>query len=170
MRKFVLTIIFFFVCFLSFTFAQPYKWPYVGEHIPPHISLSGGLQGFSSKAFFAGLSWNTSVISTNSPGGASFGPRVYYKQFNNGKQYKAVEAELTFYCTAVLGINCNYNIGPGYNFVGFKPFIGIGYFHTTFTYGYNFFADSKNREAVFKHNVFQLSINIPVCKLTKAKQ
>jgi hypothetical protein len=142
------------------------KWPYFGNRIPPHMNVSGGFAGFNSKSFFVGLSFSPWWNYVSPKNTSCAGPRLYYKFYDASKKYKSYEAEFAIYSVIVMGINVNYNVAPNYNFIGFKPFIGFGYYHVTINYGYNFFNKKIDADNFFRHNIFHVTVDIPICKFS----
>jgi hypothetical protein len=145
------------------------KWPYYGQHIPPYLALTGGIETIHSHYFFGGLSWNMLMTTVENKGTALIGLRTYYKQNMNDRNNYAFETDLCLMSTIAIGFNYNYMHIPGHNISGFKPFIGISFVNVQFYYGYCFYKNGLDPEKRMVHNRFTISFNLPVLKLTKTK-
>lgn len=152
-------------------FVEYAKWPYLNGSIPKHIGVTGGFEGFKKECFELGICY--SVWDINAYGDifstSHVGLNLIYKQNVINNNVKSFELEFGMFTGLIMALNLNYNILPTNNFYGFKPFIGITFLNLEFFYGYNFYKNRNDPEALINHNRFTARLYIPTFKLTRKK-
>jgi hypothetical protein len=152
-------------------FVEYAKWPYLNGSIPKHIGITGGFEGFYNRDFEIGICHN--IVDTQLEGDIIGTPHIgynlLYKQRTNNKSIRSIELEIGIFGVFIMGFNFNYNMLLENDFIGFKPFIGLTFFNIELFYGYNFYKNINDPDALIIHNRFTARLYIPTFKLTRKK-
>lgn len=164
-------IILLLLCLQVCCFAQKkkirYKWPYLGEHVPPYIGVAGGYEGFKSSVLTAVIALNAGHLTIHPRMGALVGAIVSYKHDLKHPGLYSVESDLGLFGGFCFGVGLNYNKVTNNEIYGIKPLIGLAFYNFNMYYGYHFYADKMDTFKELSHHKFTFRYIIPVTKLVK---
>ena len=173
MNKVIIISLFFSLLPLTKSFSQKpgsnsldsieieYKYPYFGPFIPPYIGVIGGVEGFQSHFWEAGIVVNYLSLYTLYPSGGYVGNTLLYKSHFKNK-LQSIELECGIYSPISIGFNLNYTYTKTDHTMGIKPFVGISIFHFQFLWGYNFFSKTRNNITELKQSSFNIRYWVPL--------
>lgn len=144
-----------------------YKWPYLGEHIPPYLGVTAGYEGFRSSVVTAGVAFNIGHLTIHPRIGALLGAVTSYKQDLKHPGLYSLESDLGIFGGFCFGVGLNYNKVTNNEIYGIKPLIGLAFYNFNMYYGYNFYADKMDMFKELSHHKFTFRYIIPVLKLVK---
>lgn len=144
-----------------------YKWPYLGERIPPYLAITGGYEGFKSSMVTAGIAINPHSVLVTPAIGGMVGAVVSYKHDLKHPGLYSVESDLGLFGGFCLGVGLNYNKVTNNEIYGVKPLIGLAFYNFNMYYGYNIYADKMDVFKELSHHKFTFRYIIPVVKLVK---
>ncbi len=143
----------------------PYKYPYLGSHVPPWFGIIGGYEGFRTDCWHAGIVFNLGEIYSEIGRGDLAGIILNYKRSFSG-QLNTFEAELGIYTTLAFGFGFNQNFSDGSRTFGFRPFLGTSLWHFQVLAGYNFYSKNQEIEELY-HFTLQLRYTLPLFEIFK---
>lgn len=144
-----------------------YKWPYLGEHVPPYLGVAAGYEGFKSSVVTAGIAFNPGHLVVHPPVGGLVGTVISYKQDLRRPGLYSLESDLGLFGGFCFGVGLNYNKVTNNEIYGIKPLIGLAFYNFNMYYGYNFYADKMDAFKELSHHKFTFRYIIPVIKLVK---
>ncbi len=165
--RIVLLLLCLHACCLAQKKKTRYKWPYLGEQIPPYLAVTAGYEGFKSSMVTAGIAINPHSVLVTPAIGGMLGAVVSYKHDLRHPGLYSVESDLGLFGGFCLGVGLNYNKVTNNEIYGIKPLIGLAFYNFNMYYGYNIYADNMDAFKELSHHKFTFRYIIPVLKLVK---